>query len=40
MADVAYVGSGVIASALGMDKMRMKAIYRDTDIPILDGIEV
>jgi len=40
MADVAYVGSGVIASALGMDKMRMKAIYRDTDIPMLEGIEV
>ncbi len=40
MADVAYVGSGVLASAIGMDKMRTKAIYRDAGIPVLDGISV
>src|SRR5256712_2791418 len=40
MADVAYVGSDVLASAIGMDKLRMKAVYRDTDIPVLDCISV
>ena len=40
MADVAYVGSDVLASAIGMDKLRMKAVYRDTDMPVLDCISV
>jgi D-alanine-D-alanine ligase len=40
MADVAYVGSDVLASAIGMDKMRMKAVYRDADIPVLDCISI
>jgi D-alanine-D-alanine ligase len=40
MADVAYVGSGVLASAVGMDKVRMKALYRDADIPVLDCLSV
>ena len=38
MADVAYVGSGVFASAIGMDKVRMKALCRDADIPVLDCV--
>ena len=36
MAGVAYVGSDTLASAIGMDKVRMKAVYRDADIPVLD----
>ena len=36
LADVPYVGSGVLASALGMDKIAMKAIFRSADLPILD----
>lgn len=40
MADIAYVGSDVLASALGMDKVRMKAIYRDAGIPVLECISV
>lgn len=40
MADVAYVGSGVLASAVGMDKVQMKAICRDADIPVLDCLSV
>lgn len=38
MADVAYVGSGVFASAIGMDKVRMKSLCRDSDIPVLDCV--
>jgi D-alanine-D-alanine ligase len=40
MADIAYVGSDVLASALGMDKVRMKEIYRDAGIPVLECISV
>jgi D-alanine-D-alanine ligase len=40
MADVAYVGSGVLASAVGMDKVRTKALCRDADIPVLDCVSV
>ena len=40
MADVAYVGSGVLASAVGMDKVRMKALCRDADIPVLDCLSL
>lgn len=40
MADVAYVGSDTLASAVGMDKVRMKAVYRDADIPVLDCLAV
>lgn len=40
MADVAYVGSGVLASALGMDKVHMKALYRDAGLPVLDCVSV
>ncbi|MGQ4807919.1 D-alanine--D-alanine ligase A [Candidatus Entotheonellaceae bacterium PAL068K] len=40
MADVAYVGSGVLASALGMDKVRMKTLCREAGIPVLDCLTV
>ena len=40
LADVAYVGSGVLASAVGMDKVRTKALCRDADIPVLDCVAV
>ena len=40
MADVAYVGSDVLASAFGMDKVSMKAIYRDAGIPVLDCVSI
>ncbi len=40
MADVPYVGSGVLASTVGMDKVGAKAVYRDADLPVLDCIEV
>jgi D-alanine-D-alanine ligase len=40
MADVAYVGSGVLAAAVGMDKVRQKALYREADIPVLDCLSV
>ncbi|MCZ6876069.1 MAG: D-alanine--D-alanine ligase [bacterium] len=40
MADVAYVGSGILASAVGMDKVRMKALCRDADIPVLDCVSI
>jgi D-alanine--D-alanine ligase len=33
MANVPYVGSGVLGSSLGMDKDRMKAIFREKDLP-------
>jgi D-alanine-D-alanine ligase len=40
MADVAYVGSGIFASAIGMDKVRMKSLCRDMDIPVLDCVSM
>lgn len=40
MADVAFVGSGVLASAIGMDKVRMKSMCRDMDIPVLDCVSI
>jgi D-alanine-D-alanine ligase len=36
MADVPYVGSGVMASASGMDKIRQKEMYRAAGLPVLD----
>jgi len=38
LADVPYVGSNVLASAVGMDKSKMKDIFRAAGIPILDCI--
>lgn len=34
MANVPYVGSGVLGSALGMDKDRMKAVFSEIGLPI------
>ena len=34
MADIPYVGAGVLASAVGMDKAIMKAVFRDAGIPV------
>ncbi|MBD0370829.1 MAG: D-alanine--D-alanine ligase [Pyrinomonadaceae bacterium] len=34
MAGVPYVGCGVLASACGMDKVTMKALFRDAGLPI------
>lgn len=34
MADIPYVGCGVLASALGMDKTAAKRVFRDAGLPI------
>ena len=34
MAGLPYVGAGVLASAVGMDKAVMKAVFRDAGIPV------
>ena len=34
LAGIAYVGAGVLASAVGMDKVAMKAIFRDAGLPV------
>jgi len=33
LADIPYVGAGVVASAVGMDKALMHAIFRDAGLP-------
>lgn len=38
MADVAYIGAGVLASSVGMDKALFKDVMRANDIPVLDYI--
>jgi D-alanine-D-alanine ligase len=35
LADVPYVGAGVLASAAGMDKAVMKVLFADRDLPIV-----
>jgi D-alanine-D-alanine ligase len=35
LADIAYVGSGVLGSAAGMDKDVMKRLFRDAGLPIV-----
>jgi D-alanine-D-alanine ligase len=40
LADVPYVGSGVLASAVGMDKVRTKMLLEQAGIPTLDCLEV
>ena len=40
MAGVPYVGAGVLAAAVGMDKVRMKALYRDAGLPVLECMSV
>ncbi|MEO7660020.1 MAG: D-alanine--D-alanine ligase family protein, partial [Pyrinomonadaceae bacterium] len=38
MADVAYVGCGVLASSCGMDKAFMKTLFRDAGLPICNYV--
>jgi D-alanine-D-alanine ligase len=39
-AGLAYTGAGVLASALGMDKVAQKRIWRGQGLPVVDWIEV
>ncbi len=39
-ADVPYVGAGVLASAVSMDKITMKAVFRAHGLPIVDHVAV
>lgn len=34
MADIPYIGCGVLASSCGMDKVFMKSLFRDSDLPM------
>jgi len=40
LANIPYVGSGVAGSAVGMDKVLMKAVFRSAGLPVLDYIVV
>ncbi len=40
MADLAYVGSGVVGSAVGMDKIRSKQLWNQWGLPIVPYLEV
>jgi D-alanine-D-alanine ligase len=40
LADVPYVGSGVLASAIGMDKVRQKVVFAAAGLPVLDCLEI
>ena len=40
LADVPYVGAGVMASAVGMDKAAMKAVFRAHDLPVVPYLVV
>jgi D-alanine-D-alanine ligase len=40
MADVPYVGAGVLASAVGMDKATMKTVFRAHGLPIVEHVVV
>lgn len=40
LATVPYVGSGVLASAVGMDKITMKTVFRAEGFPIVDYLPV
>lgn len=35
LANIPYVGSGVLGSAIGMDKIAMKAVFKGNNLPIL-----
>jgi D-alanine-D-alanine ligase len=39
-AGLAYTGAGVMASALGMDKVAQKRIWRGLGLPVIDHVEV
>jgi D-alanine-D-alanine ligase len=38
LADIPYVGSGVAGSAVGMDKVAMKAVFRDAGLPVVPHV--
>ncbi len=38
MADLPYVGCGVLASSCGMDKVFMKTLFRDADLPMCNYV--
>ncbi|NPV09311.1 MAG: D-alanine--D-alanine ligase [Anaerolineae bacterium] len=38
VAEVPYVGSGVLGSALGMDKIVMKMLFRQAGLPVVDSV--
>ncbi|HMH50112.1 MAG TPA: D-alanine--D-alanine ligase family protein [Candidatus Acidoferrum sp.] len=40
LADVPYTGAGVLASAVGMDKITMKTLFRAHGLPIVDFVVV
>lgn len=40
LADIPYVGAGVAASAVGMDKALMKAVFRAHNLPVLDWLVI
>ena len=40
LADIPYTGSGVTASAVGMDKVAMKAAFRATSLPVVDDVVI
>ena len=40
LADVPYTGSGVVASATGMDKVAMKAVFRSAGLPTVPHVLV
>jgi len=40
LADIPYVGSGVLGSALAMDKAVMKAVFRAEGLPVVDYVLV
>ncbi len=40
LADVPYVGAGVLASAVGMDKATMKAVFQSHGLPIVEHLVV
>lgn len=40
LADIAYVGCGVVASALANDKLLTKIVLRGHDIPVVDGLSM
>ena len=40
LADIPYVGAGVAASAVGMDKALMKAVFQAHGLPIVDWVVV
>jgi D-alanine-D-alanine ligase len=40
LADLPYVGAGVLASAVGMDKATMKAVFRAHGLPVIEYLVV